>query len=138
MLALRLIQRKIPTLPYECRKRLFCSKKNNKKTDMFRMDGMTSAENIIMVTLCGCGMIGGGFGIHKGYRLHKHDSYEECARQTTLYCFKGAALGVIMGGFACLISPLMIPLIIPVFCISIPVAGGSVIVKYYEESTKTP
>lgn len=102
------------------------------------MDNIVTAENMIMTMIGGGGLIGGVIGIQKGYRLHKQDSYEECAKQTTLYCFKGATVGVAVGGVMYLTAPFLFLVIPPLLCVAVPVAGGSVVAKYIEESTKTP
>jgi hypothetical protein len=100
---------------------------------MFKLVEAMSSENLILSILGIGGMIGGGFGIRKGYCLHKHDSYKICATQTTISCFCGVTIGVLLGGVVGLISPLVFPLVIPIICISVPVASGAVIAKYFDK-----
>ena len=87
---------------------------------------------IVMGAACTGGTIGAGYGSYNGYLLNRHKSYTNCAIETTLSCFIGAAVGIGGGVTLCYISPIVFPLI----CLGMPVAGGAVMVKYFDENSK--
>ena len=88
---------------------------------------------VIMFCAGGGGLVGTSAGIYTGYISNRHKSYHDCATQTVssaLFCGAG---GVLAGFWLGLISPI----VIPVACIIIPIASGTVIVKYIEENVNT-
>jgi hypothetical protein len=87
---------------------------------------------VVMGAACTGGTIGAGYGSYNGYLLNRHKSYTNCAIETTLSCFIGAAVGIGGGVTLCYISPIVFPLI----CLGMPVAGGAVMVKYFDENFK--
>lgn len=89
--------------------------------------------NIMAGVVYGGGMIGASFGCYRGYLLHRHNSYTNCAFHTTFYGFS-VGIGGMLGGL-CLLA--ISPVIVPIVCISIPIAGGAVMVKYFDSDAKS-
>jgi hypothetical protein len=76
--------------------------------------------------LCVGGTIGASYGSYRGYMLNRHKSYNNCAIETTIYCFIGTGVGV----WAVFMSPILIPIL----CVCVPVAGGAMIAKYFDKN----
>jgi predicted aminopeptidase len=78
--------------------------------------------------LCVGGTIGASYGSYRGYILNRHKSYNNCAIETTLSCFIGTGVGV----WAVFVSPILIPML----CVCVPVAGGAMIAKYFDKNAE--
>jgi hypothetical protein len=122
MLASRFVQRKVLLSPH-LNKRFFFTKKTQDEV----------YGNSVALCASGGGIIGAGAGIYHGYTSYRHQSYAVCAIQTTLNGFIGAGLGLCGGALFGLTGPI----VIPILCMGIPVAGGAVVVKYFDKSAKS-
>jgi len=78
----------------------------------------------------GCGIVGGGYSMYNGYCENRHRSYSECSALTTAYFFMGVAVGAWGGIVSWFISPVLIPTI----CVGIPIAGGTMMVQYFDKN----
>ena len=102
---------------------------NNNKNN----NNQDSVMKIVMWCVGIGGTIGAGYGSYNGYMLHRHKSYTNCAIETTIYCFIGGAVGIGSAVTLCYISPIVTPIV----CLGMPVAGGAVMVKYFDENAKS-
>ena len=81
----------------------------------------------------GCGAtVGAGYGIYTGYLCSRYDSYYNCAIQTTC----SSVFGAFGGAYAGIFLGWMSPILAPVCCVCVPVAGGAMIVKYFDKDAK--
>ena len=89
-------------------------------------------------TLVGCigigGVINSGKSVYDSYKLHRNQSYSDCVIQTTIGGVGGFGLGMLFGGWAYFVTPV----ILPIFCLAVPIAGGTAIAKYFDKEVKTP
>ena len=79
------------------------------------------------------GIAGGGKSVHDSYIYYRHRSYSECASQTTMYGLFGIVFGAGVGVWVHTLAPILIP----VSCVALPIAGGTVIVKYFDKNIKS-
>lgn len=127
MLARRIVQRN-RVLPHLYSKRWMSSSNTPNKlppTEEVHAEVMTA----LMWGGCVGGVIGGSYGSYHGYMLHRDKSYYDCVVQTTLECFIGTSVGVWAG---CL-SVCVAPVVVPILCMCVPVAGGAILVKYFDK-----
>ena len=104
----------------------------HKKLSCNRMTDYELFESVIVLSTGGGAIMGSGYGIYNGYLSHRQASYPECAFQTTLY-------GVVCTGYGACVGALfgwLAPVLITICCVCVPVAGGAVIVKYFDKNAK--
>ena len=86
-------------------------------------------HKIIEITTVVGGIGGGCKGIYTGYKWNRRKSYVDCITNTTIDFFGNTCLGLCFGYLTGILSPILVPL----FCISAPVACGVGIVKYFDK-----
>ena len=86
-------------------------------------------QKIILTTTVIGGIGGGCNGIYIGYKWNRRESYVDCIKNTVYDFFGYTCIGLYCGFFTGILTPILIPL----FCISAPVACGVGIVKYFDK-----
>ena len=78
----------------------------------------------------GCGIVGGGYGMYDAYVSNRHRSYSECSALTTAYFF----MGVVLGAWGGIVTWFISPVLVPTICVGIPIAGCTMMVKYFDKN----
>lgn len=126
IITMHMIRRKLPVLG----KRLCSNLKIRSDSEASYRNMEEYMMRMMPKFVGGCGIVGGGYGMYTGYCENRHRSYSECSALTTAYFFMGAVFGA-WGG---IVSWFISPVLVPALCIGAPVAGGAVMVKYFDKN----
>ena len=101
---------------------------------MFQRTCAIPNHKILAACMVVGGTLCGGKSVYDSYKIYRHHSYSNCVTQTVLAGVFGISIGM-AGGVGIYF---MKPIVIPILCVTVPIATGTFIIQYLEKNHTSP